>query len=90
MTDFNVVVKVNIMPDGVDTDLSLIKEKIVPLINNIGKFHSSEVKPIAFGLSALEVTLLLDDAKGGTEQIEKEISNIPGVAEVTVVDVNRI
>ncbi|MFH0860048.1 MAG: elongation factor 1-beta [Candidatus Altiarchaeota archaeon] len=90
MTDYNVVAKLNLMPEGVKTDLGKIREKVIPLVNRVGKFHSSEIKPIAFGLSSLEVTILLDDSKGGTDKLEKEISNIPGVAEVTVIDVNRL
>jgi elongation factor 1-beta len=90
MPDWNVVAKVRVMPDGVETDLNVIKEKVREIVDGVGEVHSSEVKPIAFGLNALEVNILLNDKEGGLEGIQERISKLDGVSEVEVTDLNRI
>ena len=88
--EFNVVVKLKIMPKDVEVDIEKIKEQLPAIINQYGKIHSLEIKPIAFGLNSLEVTLLLNDSQGGMEKIEEEISNLEEVGEVNVTDISRL
>lgn len=90
MTDWNVVAKLRIMPEGVETDLDAIKKGIQDVVGQKAKVHSMDVKPIAFGLKALEVNILLNDRQGGFEEIERKIREIPGVREVETTDVNRL
>lgn len=90
MSEFNVAAKLRIMPEGVKTNLDSIRKKVSLIVGERGKVHGVEVKPVAFGLNSLEVTLLLDDSKGGIEEIEGEIKKVAGVSEVDVLDVNRI
>ncbi|MBU0762311.1 MAG: elongation factor 1-beta [Candidatus Altiarchaeota archaeon] len=90
MTDWNVVVNMKIMPEGVETDLKKISEEIRKLESEKCKVHSMAEKPIAFGLKALEVNLLFNDKQGGMDEIQEKISKIPGVSEAEVTGLNRL
>jgi len=90
MTEWNVVAKMRIMPEGVDTDLESVKKGIERLAGVKAKIHSMEIKPIAFGLKSLEANILFNDKQGGFEEMEADIRKIKGVAEVETQDINRL
>jgi len=87
---FNTVAILRIMPKGVDVDLKKVEEEIKEIlsISETSKFHSAEVKPIAFGLKALEVAILITEAKSELESIEDKISKLPDVENVTETDIH--
>jgi len=88
--ELNVAAKLRIMPEDVDVNLDEIKGKLDGIVGKYGKVHSAEIKPVAFGLNSIEATILLNDSEGGMDEIESEINNLPGVGEVSVIDVNRL
>jgi elongation factor 1-beta len=88
--ELNVVVQMRVMPKDVNVDLESIKSELSKIIEEYGKIHKSEIKPIAFGLNALDLTLLLNDEKGGIEEIENKIRNVQDVGGVSVTDVSRL
>ncbi len=90
MSDWNVVARLRIMPDDIEVDLDGIDKKIRELVGEKAEVHSSEVKPIAFGLSALEVNILLNDKQGGMDELQDKINDIDGVSEAEVTDLNRL
>ncbi len=90
MTDWNVVVKLRIMPVDIDVDLTKIQSQIEALENETVKVHSITTKPIAFGISALEVNLLFNDKIGGMDETQDKITAIEGVSEAEVTDLNRL
>jgi elongation factor 1-beta len=90
MADWNVVATLRIMPTDVDVDLTLIAEQVKKLAGEKCSVHSMAVKPIAFGLKALEINLLLNDKKGGMEEVEEAIRKIEGVGEVETTGLNRL
>ena len=47
------------------------------------------IEPIAFGLRALKIIFVMDEAKGSTEPLEQDLAAIHGVQSVDVVDVRR-
>lgn len=87
----NAIVTLKIMPENADIDFnsltSQVKEKIV---NFAGEGETrEEIEPIAFGLKALKITFVMDEAKGSPEPVEKEIEGLEGVNSVEVIDVRR-
>ncbi len=88
--ELNVVAKIRITPKEVDTDLDKIKGKLEIITNKYGEIHNTEIKPIAFGLNSLEATLLLNDSRGGIEEIEEELKKNEEVSQVDVIDLNRL
>ena len=86
----DVAAKIKIMPESVDTDLAELKEKLKSAIPAGAELHGDIVEdPIAFGLKALIVTLIVNDQEGGTEAVEEAFEKIPGAENVKVIDVNR-
>ncbi|HII94078.1 MAG TPA: elongation factor 1-beta [Methanosarcina sp.] len=86
----DVAAKIKIMPESVDTDLAELKEKIKSVIPAGADLHGDIVEePIAFGLKALIMTLIVNDEEGGTEPAEEAFAKISGVENVQVIDVNR-
>ncbi len=86
-----VVVTLTIMPESPEADLSLIETATKGAI--VAFSGPSEFKveraPVAFGLVALRVLFVMDEAKGSTEELEKKVALIPHVSSVEVTDVRR-
>ena len=78
------------MPESPEVDIDkLTKEceaKIKPLDFEVAQ---KEVEPIAFGLKALILVLVGPEKAGGTDPIEKALSEIDGVSQVEAIDVRR-
>jgi elongation factor 1-beta len=85
-----VVITLKIMPEGVDSNLETIeknaKEKISKFGGEVGKVNINEV---AFGLKSVELLFVMDEAKGSTEDLEKQIEALDEVNSVEVTDVRR-
>ncbi|MHB8102846.1 MAG: elongation factor 1-beta [Methanosarcina sp.] len=87
----DVAAKIKIMPESVDTDLAELKEKLKSAIPVGAELHGDIVEdPIAFGLKALIVTLIVNDQEGGTEAVEEAFAKIPGAENVQVLEAYRI
>jgi elongation factor 1-beta len=86
----NVVITFKIMPSSPDEDLNAIKKSATTFIEEAeGMVHKIEEEPIAFGLKAVLIMFLMNEAKGSTEELEAKISEIDGVNSVEVTDVRR-
>lgn len=85
-----VIITLKIMPESPDTDLKSVEEKAKELISEFGgEVGKVEIEPIAFGLNALKLIFVMDESKGDTESLEKDVSGLEGVVSVNVVDVRR-
>lgn len=74
-----------LMPTGIEVDLDAIQERIKASLPADAQLNLMEKKPIAFGLNALEVQIILDDKKGGADELEAFLSGIEGIGSVEVV-----
>lgn len=88
--DLNVAANIRIMPEGVEIDLEKILKSVEKIVSKHGKLNSSEIKPIAFGLKALEIMVLLSDKEGGMEEMEASMAEVPGVNSVEILEVTRL
>lgn len=79
-----------VLPEGVEVDLEDLKKKIQGALPAGAALRASETKPLAFGLQALHVLVVLDDKKGGAEQVESAISAVPGVQSVEIVQMGLL
>jgi elongation factor 1-beta len=85
-----VAVQLKIMPNGPDVDLKSLSDRITSQVAQYGRMYSCEVQPIAFGLKALMLTVIVEDREGGTEAVEASISEIDEVESVQVVAATRM
>lgn len=79
-----VAVTVKIFPEDVEK-----LEEIKSAVSKVVKIAKSESEDIGFGLKALKIVFVMDDA-GGVDEIEQKLSSIPGVSQVQIEDVRRI
>jgi len=86
------VVTLRIMPESPDIDLKKIEEESLKLISAFSDERQKkvDVQPVAFGLKSINITFLMDEKKGDTESLEKQITDIEGVNSVECTDVRRI
>lgn len=80
----NVAVTFKVMPEGPEVDIEELKKEISKVI----KIQDSRIEPIAFGLKALRILIITQDK--GTEDIEKKIKGIKGIADIETESVTLI
>ena len=83
---------IRVMPGEVlgDDKLQKIIEDIKALIKPPAKVGNIEIKPVAFGLKGLNVTVSVPDDVGGLDPIAEDISKIKNVDSAEVTDVGRV
>ncbi len=86
----DVVATIKLMPESPDVDLEKIKTDVENSMPSGAEFHKIVEEPIAFGLVALNVMVVVGDAEGGTEPVEENLAQIDGVNSVEVIDVRRL
>jgi elongation factor 1-beta len=79
-----------VLPEGLEVDLDKLRMDIEKALPEGAKLRASEQKPLAFGLKALHVLVVMDDKKGGAEQVENAISGVAGVQSVEIVEMGLL
>lgn len=79
-----------VLPEGLDVDLKKLKDEIGKALPTGAHLKASEERPVAFGLKALHVLIVLDDKKGGAEQVEEAIGKVNGVQSVEIVEMGLL
>ena len=83
-----VAVSFRIMPEGVETDIDRLQGAVRKSLG--GRLKKLEVEPVAFGLKAIEVIAVLDDASGEMEKVESSLAALPGVGGVETTEVTLL
>ena len=79
-----------VLPEGLEVDLKKLEEDIKKALPEGAKLRVAEQRPLAFGLKALHVLIVMDDKKGGTDQVEAAISGVTGVQSVEIVEMGLL
>ncbi len=79
-----------VLPEGLDVDLKKMKDDIGKALPHGAVLRAAEERPVAFGLKALHVLIVLDDKKGGAEQVEDAITKVLGVQSVEIVEMGLL
>jgi len=82
---------IRVMPNEVleDNQLEKMINDIKAVIKPPAKVGNIEIKPVAFGLKGLNVTVLVPDDAGGLDPIAEEITKVENVDSAEVTDVGR-
>lgn len=89
----DLLVVFKIMPDGAEVDTQKLGEAALATVKKVApesKVQNVELKPIAFGLKSVEVTILMSDQAGGPDAIEEAFNNLEGVGSANVAQMGRI
>ncbi len=86
----DVIVTLKVMPESPAVDLPVLQQSVEQTIKDKkGRIAKTEFEPVAFGLKAVKVTFVRDEALGGTDDIEEILAKIQGVVSVQVTNVMR-
>ena len=83
-----VAVTFRIMPEGSEVDVTGLESSVRGALGH--NLRDLAVRPIAFGLEALEATVVVDDAAGAAEGVEERIRAVVGVGEVETLGVSLL
>jgi len=83
-----VAITFRIMPEGVEVDLGGVEAGVRSSLG--GRLKKLEVKPVAFGLKAIEAIVVVSDKGGEMEQLEESLRGIPGVGGVETTEVTLL
>ena len=79
-----------IMPEGIETDLDDLKTKVQGKIGDISSIEQTEIKPIAFGLKAIMMNVVVEDQEGIMDKLEEMIAGVKGVQNAKVITMTLI
>lgn len=86
----NVIITLKIMPSDPEVNLEYLQEQATAHITTFGgEVGRATQEPVAFGIKALNIIFVMDEKKGSTEILEKQITSLTGVASAEVTDVRR-
>ncbi|MHC3128823.1 MAG: elongation factor 1-beta [Candidatus Bathyarchaeota archaeon] len=86
-----IVIAYKIFPSESTVDLELLKEKIKKQLSDIASVQRFAEEPIAFGISALIVNLVLPEHKEGIlDETEKRLTDMEEVSQIQALGVNRL
>ena len=85
-----VAIRLRVMPDDAKRDLSALEKALVAALPKGARFGTAKPMPIGFGLSALDIAVIVSDRDGGSEDVEARFASVEGVESVTVVEVGLI
>lgn len=79
----SVALIVKVMPESPDVDLQALKSAILQKVPSVKDIRED---PIGFGLKALKVVAVVNDAGGESDSIEAAIQSLPGVERAEIVE----
>lgn len=86
----DVVVMLKIMPQTPEVNLETIQKKATEFIEEFGgQVGKVDIEPVAFGLNSINFAFVMDEEKGSTEELEKQIADIELVQSAEITDVRR-
>ncbi len=91
MGDARVLVVVKVFPSDVNLDLNELAKRIEEALPEGYQIVRKATEPIAFGLNALKLFILIpEETEGGTAKLEETLSKVDGVEEYEIEAVHRV
>lgn len=86
-----IVIAYKIFPSEAGIDLEVLKEKIKKQLSDIASIQRVSEEPIAFGISALVVNMVLsEDKEGILDETEKRLTSLEEISQIQTLGVNRL
>ena len=80
-----------IMPESPEVDIERVQNDIKAAAESVGaSLNRADIKPVAFGLKALEIVIIMDDKSGKSGELEEKLNAIEGVQGVELTDMSLI
>lgn len=85
-----VLLKYRVMPEGAEVDLGELESRVSASLPDFATLQKAEAKPFAFGLKALEVTIVVEDEEGNNDKVEETLHGVTDVQGVELVEMGRL
>ncbi len=85
-----IVIAYKIFPSEAGIDLEVLKEKIKKQLADIASIQQFAEEPIAFGLCALKVNMVIPEKEGILDKTEKLITDIEEVGQIQTLGMTRL
>ena len=85
-----IVIAYKILPSESTVNLELLKEKIKKQLAGIASVQRFVEEPIAFGLCALKVNMVLQEKEGILDETEKRMTSIEEVGQIQTLGMTRL
>ncbi|MDG6928922.1 MAG: elongation factor 1-beta [Nitrososphaerota archaeon] len=85
----SLVARARVLPADIAVKPEDMLEGLKRSLGSAGRVRSHAVEPIAFGLSALLVDIVIEDAEGVTDRLEEAVKKVEGVGQVDILGVSR-
>lgn len=86
-----VLVVASVYPSSTDINLDELVEKIKEKLPENYEITRYDKVPIAFGLNALKLYILIpEESEGGTSKLEELLQGVKGVEEIEIEAVHRV
>jgi elongation factor 1-beta len=79
-----------ILPEGTEVDLGKLLTDVKAALPKGANLKASETKPVAFGLKALHILVVMEDKQGGADIVEQAIGGVSGVQSVEIVEMGLL
>ncbi|MEM0117631.1 MAG: elongation factor 1-beta [Conexivisphaerales archaeon] len=84
-----IIARIKLLPDDASLNPEELLSRIKNTVKGVGEVKAHKVEPIAFGLNALIVDFVIQDAEGGTDPLEERLSKVSGLGSFEVIGVSR-
>ncbi len=88
MGDVGIIYK--ILPEDLDINVEDLMKRIEEEVKDTVKIKGMQIKPIAFGLNAILMYIVVKDEAGITEKFEEKVKSIKGVGEIEVEEMSLL
>lgn len=85
-----VAITYNILPESPEVDINSLLDSIRSAIPKGVELRGSVVNPVAFGLNAIKILVIVGDESGIADEVEKNLLELKGVQSVDVVDTELV
>ncbi|MCS6767622.1 MAG: elongation factor 1-beta [Candidatus Nitrosocaldus sp.] len=83
------ITRVKVMPADVDVNLDALVDRVRGVVPDGVQIKRYSKEPIAFGISALMLDMVMDEDTASTDSLEERLRGVDGVGEVEVVSMSR-
>ncbi len=88
MGDVGIIYK--ILPEDLEVNVEDLMKRIEEQVKDMVKIKGMQIKPIAFGLNAILMYIIVKDEAGIAEKFEEKVKGIKGVGEIEVEEMSLL
>ena len=86
----DVAINYRLLPESPDVNLENLTARIKAALPAGVKLQKSTTKPFAFGLSAIEILVVMKDSGGLSDQTEESLRKVDGIQSVELLEMSLI